>query len=399
MGVLAIKGGKPVRARPFPSWPVFGEEERKEVLEVLESGKWTIGSEKISLFEREFARFQHAKYGVACCNGTTALVIALKALGVGRGDYVLVPAYTFLATATAVIDVGATPVFVDVEEDTLTISVEDAEERIVEGRTKCIIPVHIAGLPANMDKVMEFAEKHGLRVLEDSAQAHGAEWRERRVGSIGDAGTFSFYQSKNMTSGEGGFVTTNEEEIAELLWSYHNVGRDRRRAWYEHVRYGWNFRMTSFQAAILLAQLKRLPSLMKKREKSAKYLDKQLSSIEHVTPLHRPSEVTSHAYHLYIFKISSEVTEKVGKHRIVEALRAEGIPCSPGYNPVYSYGFLWENMRESPQSRGGLKLANTENACKEAIWLPQNVLLAEREDLDDVVRAVEKVLENLEELA
>ena len=367
-------------------------------MEALESGRWTIGGEKLSQFEEEFTKFQHAKYGVACCNGTAALVIALKSLGIGKGDYVLVPSYTFLATVTSVIDVGATPIFVDIEEDTLTISVEDAEKKIVENKTKCIIPVHVAGLPANMDKVKEFAEEHGLKILEDSAQAHGAEWKGRRVGSIGDAGTFSFYQSKNMTSGEGGFVTTNDEEIAELLWSYHNVGRDRRRAWYEHVRYGWNFRMTNLQAAILLAQLKRLPTLMKKREESAKYLNKQLSSIEYVEPLNRPREVTSHAYHLYIFKISREITNKVDKGRIVEALRAEGIPCSAGYNPVYSYEFLWENIISTPQRRSELKLVNTENACREVIWIPQNVLLAEKEDLDDVVVAVEKVLKNLKEI-
>ncbi|MEM4586014.1 MAG: DegT/DnrJ/EryC1/StrS family aminotransferase, partial [Candidatus Caldarchaeum sp.] len=251
---LAIHGGEPVRRRPFPRWPFSDDEEVREVLEVLREGPWSAGSQKIRLFEEEFASFHHARYGVSCTSGSVALFVSLKALGVGSGDEVIVPAYTFLATATAVIDAGATPVIVDIDPTTYNISPE-AVAKAVTDKTRCIIPVHLAGCPADMDKILETAEKRGLRVLEDAAQAHGAEWRGRRVGSLGNMAGFSFYQSKNMASGEGGIITTNDETLAELARSLVNVGRDVKRGWYEHVRYGWNFRMTAFQAAILRAQL------------------------------------------------------------------------------------------------------------------------------------------------
>ncbi|MDJ0270296.1 MAG: DegT/DnrJ/EryC1/StrS family aminotransferase [Aigarchaeota archaeon] len=394
MSELALLGGEPTRIKPFPRWPLFGAEEERELLDALRSGYWSVGGAKLAVFEREFASFQHAKYGLACTSGSTALLIALKALGVKRGDHVIIPSYTFLATATAVIDAGAVPIFADIEPETYTLSAEDAENRITP-KTRCIIPVHLAGCPADMSKILKLAAEYGLRVLEDAAQAHGAEWLSRRVGSIGDAGAFSFYQSKNMTAGEGGFITTNNEEIAELAWSYHNVGRDRRRGWYEHVRYGWNFRMTEFQAAVLLAQLRRLPKLMKKREENAKYLTHLLESIPGVEPLRRPNYVTSHAYHLFIFKYRREEFNGVGKERFVEALRAEGIPCSAGYKPLYSYGFLWDEILESAQTPRELILTNTEQASREeAVWIPQNVLLAEREELEDIARAIEKIRKN-----
>ena len=391
MSELALLGGEPTRIKPFPRWPFFGDEEERELLDALRSGNWSVGGAKLAAFEREFASFQHARYGLACTSGSTALLIALKALGVKRGDHVIIPSYTFLATATAVIDAGAVPIFADIESETYTLSAEDAEGRITS-KTRCIIPVHLAGCPADMSKILKLAEEYGLKVLEDAAQAHGAEWCSRRVGSIGDAGAFSFYQSKNMTAGEGGFITTNNEEIAELAWSYHNVGRDRRRGWYEHVRYGWNFRMTEFQAAVLLAQLKRLPKLMKKREENAKHLTHLLKSIPGIEPLRKPDYATSHAYHLFIFKYRREEFHGISKERFIEALRAEGIPCNAGYKPLYSYRFLWDEMVEYVQTPGELNLVNTERASREeAVWIPQNVLLAEREELEDIARAVEKI--------
>jgi dTDP-4-amino-4,6-dideoxygalactose transaminase len=386
MSRLAIAGGSPVRARPYPAWPISDISEERELLEVLHSGKWSVGSDKIRQFEDEFAVFQHAKYGVTCSSGSTGLLISLKALGVGPGDEVIVPAYTFLATVTSVIDSGATPVYADIDKDTYCISCGDVE-RLVTERTKCVVPVHIAGCPADMDRVISLSRRNGLSIVEDAAQAHGAEWRGRRVGAIGDLGVFSFYQSKNMTSGEGGCITTNDDKLAEMARSLQNVGRDLKAGWYEHVRYGWNFRMTAFQAAVLLAQLRRMPKLMEKREKSAAYLTSKLSHIDGVKPLRRPEDVTSHSYHLYIFRIEPEAFGFHSKEEFVKALKAEGIPCSSGYRPVYSYPFIME--RTGPPSH---PLTNTERASYgEAVWLPQNVLLGEREDLDDVVMALEKL--------
>ncbi|MEM1952977.1 MAG: DegT/DnrJ/EryC1/StrS family aminotransferase [Candidatus Caldarchaeum sp.] len=385
MPLLALHGGEPVRRKPFPRWPFFDEEEVKEVLEALREGPWSAGAPKIKLFEEEFAAFHQAKYGVSCTSGSVALFVSLKALGVGNGCEVIVPAYTFLATATAVIDAGATPVIVDIDPETYNISPEMAAKAVTE-KTRCIIPVHLAGCPADMDAVKEVAEKHGLHVLEDAAQAHGAEWKGRRVGSIGDMAGFSFYQSKNMASGEGGIITTNDEGLAALARSLVNVGRDVKKGWYEHVRYGWNFRMTVFQAAVLRAQLRRLPQMNSKREAAAVFLRQKLSEIDGVKPLEKPKNVTAHSHHLFIVRVDYRRFGFKSKDDFVKALNAEGIPCNAGYRPLSSYSFIAE------KSKTPFPIPIAENASwSEAVWIPQYVLLAEKEDLMDVVEAFEKL--------
>lgn len=384
MELPAILGGEPVRKKPYPSWPIHDKREEELLLEVLRSGRWSVGGRFQEEFERRFAEFQHAKHALLCSSGTAALKIALKAMGLKPGDEVIVPAYTFLATATSAIDLGLKVVYADIDPDTYTIDPESARS-IMSERTRAIIPVHIAGRPADMDAVRELAEEKSLLILEDAAQAHGAEWRGRRVGAIGDAGIFSFYQSKNITCGEGGAITTDDDEIAEKAWSLRNVGRPRKGPWYEHKLYGWNYRITEFQAAVLIAQLERAPELMKRRERGARILDKLLSEVDGITPLKPDNRVTRHAYHLYIFKYDSREFSNLPKQRFVEALSAEGIPCSAGYRPLYSYTFL-------PPSK---PLPNTEKASyNEAVWIPQYVLLADEGDLEDIPRAIEKIKKN-----
>ncbi|MEM4648596.1 MAG: DegT/DnrJ/EryC1/StrS family aminotransferase [Nitrososphaerota archaeon] len=384
MELPAILGGEPVRKKPYPSWPIHDKREEELLLEALRSGRWSVGGRFQEEFERRFAEFQQAKHALLCSSGTAALKIALKAMGLKPGDEVIVPAYTFLATATSAIDLGLKVVYADIDPDTYTIDPESARS-IVSERTRAIIPVHIAGRPADMDAVRELAEEKSLLILEDAAQAHGAEWRGRRVGAIGDAGIFSFYQSKNITCGEGGAITTDDDEIAEKAWSLRNVGRPRKGPWYEHKLYGWNYRITEFQAAVLIAQLERAPELMKRRERGARILDKLLSEIDGITPLKPDNRVTKHAYHLYIFKYDSREFSNLPKQRFVEALSAEGIPCSAGYRPLYSYAFL-------PPSK---PLPNTERASyNEAVWIPQYVLLADEGDLEDIPRAIEKIKRN-----
>ena len=384
MELPAILGGEPVRKKPYPSWPIHDKREEELLLEALRSGRWSVGGRFQEEFERRFAEFQHAKHALLCSSGTAALKIALKAMGLKPGDEVIVPAYTFLATATSAIDLGLKVVYADIDPDTYTIDPESARS-IMSERTRAIIPVHIAGRPADMDAVRELAEEKSLLILEDAAQAHGAEWRGRRVGAIGDAGIFSFYQSKNITCGEGGAITTDDDEIAEKSWSLRNVGRPRKGPWYEHKLYGWNYRITEFQAAVLIAQLERAPELMKRRERGARILDKLLSEIDGITPLKPDNRVTRHAYHLYIFKYDSREFSNLPKQRFVEALSAEGIPCSAGYRPLYSYAFL-------PPSK---PLPNTERASyNEAVWIPQYVLLADEGDLEDIPRAIEKIKRN-----
>jgi len=384
MDLPAILGGRPVRERPFPSWPIFDRREEELLLQALRSGRWSVGGGLQEEFERRFAEFQHARHALLCSSGTAALKIALKAMGLSPGDEVIIPAYTFIATATSALDLGLKISYADIDPESYTIDPESARGLVTE-KTRAIIPVHIAGRPADMDALRELAEEKGLMILEDAAQAHGAEWRGRRVGAIGDAGIFSFYQSKNITCGEGGAVTTDDDEIAEKVWSLRNVGRPRAGPWYEHKIYGWNYRITEFQAAVLLAQLERAPELMERRERGARILDKLLEEIDGVEPLRPDPRVTRHAYHLYIFKYDSRAFANLRKERFVEALRAEGIPCSSGYRPLYSYPFL-------PRSK---PLPNVEKASwEEAVWIPQYVLLAEREDLEDVQEAILKIKRN-----
>jgi len=380
----AILGGRPVRERPFPSWPIFDSREEELLLQALRSGRWSVGGGLQEEFERRFADFQHARHALLCSSGTAALKIALKAMGLSPGDEVIIPAYTFIATATSALDLGLKISYADIDPESYTVDPESARGLVTE-KTRAIIPVHIAGRPADMDALRELAEEKGLMILEDAAQAHGAEWRGRRVGAIGDAGIFSFYQSKNITCGEGGAVTTDDDEIAEKVWSLRNVGRPRAGPWYEHKIYGWNYRITEFQAAVLLAQLERAPELMERRERGARILDKLLEEIDGVEPLRPDPRVTRHAYHLYIFKYDSRAFANLRKERFVEALRAEGIPCSSGYRPLYSYPFL----------PGSKPLPNVERASwEEAVWIPQYVLLAEREDLEDVQEAILKINRN-----
>ncbi len=407
MGKLAINGGEPVRKKQFPRWPVFDEREYEALKEVLESGVWGIGGLKKLKFEKAFAEYQHAKYGIAVTNGTAALIISLKACGIGCGDEVIVPPYTFMATITAVLDVNAIPVFADIEPDTYTLDPNDVEAHISE-RTKAIIPVHIGGRPANMDDLSRIARKYDLRIIEDACQAWGSEWRNRRVGSIGDLGAFSFQSSKNITSGEGGMIVTNDRDLYVKAWSLHNCGRLPGGEWYEHHLPGGNYRMTEFQAAILLVQLSRYDEHIKLRMENASYLDSKFSKIDGLKTMRRDERVTRNAYHLYILRYDPEAFNGLPKTRFAEVLRAEGIPLSPGYSrPLYkepyinyyvkcplSCPFYGKNIDYSK-----VHLPKAEKACYvEGVWLPQYVLLGSREDMDDIIAAFEKVRENIDEL-
>lgn len=390
MKKLAINGGEPVRKKPFPKWPIFGEEELQMLKDVLYSGVWGVGGEKKKEFEWRFAELQNAKFAIAVTNGTTALELALRAASVGLNDEVILPSYTFVGTASAVAYVNATPVFVDIDPETYCIDPARVEEAITS-RTRAIIPVHVAGQPAEMDALRKRAEEHNLFLIEDSAQAHCSEWNGRRVGAIGDMGTFSFQSSKNMTCGEGGALLTNNEELYRKCWSLHNCGRVLDGAWYEHRMIGGNARMTEFQAAILLAQLERVERLTDIREENAKYLTKKLSKLSGIQPLKRHPKVTRHSNHLYIFKYFQEEFEGLPREKFIEALRAEGIPCSPGYTPLHKMEFL------RGKTSGTLKV--TEDACyRRAVWLKQNLLLGNREDMDDIVRSIIKIRENVKEI-
>jgi dTDP-4-amino-4,6-dideoxygalactose transaminase len=406
MAKLAIKGGNPVRTKPFPKWPIWDDREIKALKEVCESGVWGIGGERVVAFEEAFSRYIGTRHAIATTSGTVALELALRSLEIKPGDEVIVPAYTFMATATSVLFTSAIPVFVDISPDTYCIDPVAVEDAVTD-RTKAVIPVHIGGCPADMDGIMDVARRHGLAVIEDAAQAHGAEWRGKKVGSIGDLGCFSFQSSKNMTSGEGGAVTTNDDALADRCWSYHNCGRVRGGRWYEHHVLGGNYRMTEFQAAILIPQLERLDETTRKREENASKLTKALSEIPGIKPLKLPPQVTRHAYHLYIFRYEKEEFKGVPRDLFIKALNAEGIPCSPGYVPLYKEPiFSSEDVRRILKLLGreeidypSIFLPNTEKACKEeGIWFYQSMLLGDEEDIEDIVEAIGKIRDNADEL-
>lgn len=401
MPKLAIKGGKPVRKKPFPAWPIFSKKEERALLNVLRSRKWGIGGKKNEEFALKFAKYHNANFGVTCSSGTTGLIIALKAIGINPGDEIIVPPYTFIATATAVLTVGAVPVFVDIDQKTYNINPELIEENITD-KTKAIIPVHIGGGPAHMDKIMKIAKEHNLFVIEDAAQAHGAEWKGQKVGAIGHLGVFSFQSSKNITAGEGGIIITNNEELANKCWSYMNVGRIKGGEWYEHHVLGWNYRMTEFQASLLIAQFSRIEKLIKKRETNAKYLAKRLREIDGIEHIGAYPEVTRHAYHLFLMRYNKSYFNYLPREKFIKAINAEGNPISPGYatGPLYrlkamiEYKLPWLNIDYSK-----LFLPISEKACREGgMWLPQNVLLGKKEDMDDIIEAIQKIKENLDEI-
>jgi dTDP-4-amino-4,6-dideoxygalactose transaminase len=399
---LAVDGGTPVRdtkQKPWPRWPVFDETEERALLEVLHSGEWWyVGGPNGVAFEQEFAAFQDAKYGVACTNGTAALEIALRALGVGCGDEVIVPPYTFVATASCVLSVSATPVFVDIDGDTLNLDPSLIEAAITP-RTRAVIVVHMAGRPADMDGVLAVARKHNLFVIEDAAQAHAAAWRGTRVGALGDLGTFSFQASKNLNSGEGGILLSNNEQYADAAWSVMNVGRTRSGRWYEHSVLGSNFRITEFQAALLRAQMKRLPEQTARRNENAEVLRAQLADIPGIRLPAADPRITTHAYHIFTFRYESAAFGGKPLADFIRALNAEGVPSSAGYVPLYKEAlFARHAARQGSWCQAGrridypnLSLPVCEQVCKDSVWMGQTMLLGTQADMDDIAAAIRKI--------
>ena len=406
MAHLALNGGAPVRTAPFPSWPVFDTDDERALLDVLHSGQWFL-ADRVEQFEEKFAAFQEAQFGIALSSGTTALEVALQAIGIQPGDEIVVPSYTFVATASAVVIAGGIPIFVDIDPNTYNIDPQAAEAAITE-RTRALIAVHIAGRPADMDALNALAHKRGIRLIEDAAQAHAAAWKGRRVGAIGDLGTFSFQASKNLCAGEGGFIVSDDRELVECAWSIHNCGRSRQGAWYEHPLLGSNYRLGEFQAGILLSQLQRLEAQTALRTRNAELLNALLREIDGIDPLVDDERVTTHANHLYIFRYREAAFDGLPRDRFIQALQEEGIPCSSGYVPLYKAPAFHDPSRQWPFDSAYFKgkpdytrvtCPHTERICaEEAIWLTQNMLLGPEEDMRDIATAVCKIQEHCAKL-
>ena len=401
----AILGGKRVRTKPFPTWPVFGEPEKKALLEVLESGHWFRGSgEKVDQFEEGYKKLTGAKHCVAVANGTSALLASLGALGVGPGDEVIVPPYTFVATVNVVLALNALPRFVDSDRESFQIDARKIEAAITE-RTKAIIPVHLGGNAADLDAVLAIARKHKLAVVEDACQAHLGEWRGRKVGTWGTSGAFSFQASKNLNSGEGGAILTADGELAEKCYAFHNNCRARKTNSYNFSYLptrGINLRMTEFQGALLLAQMARLQEQSNTRWENGQYLTGMLREIPGITPARMYEGCTRNAFHLYMFRYDPEKFAGMPRAKFMVALEKEGIPCSSGYTPLNKQSFITETIH----SRSYQKLypkrllaaweeqnacPENDRLCEEAVWFTQNMLLGPRSDMDQIAEAIGKI--------
>ncbi|UCC69235.1 MAG: DegT/DnrJ/EryC1/StrS family aminotransferase [Armatimonadota bacterium] len=405
MSKLAVLGGEPIRAEPWPAWPDVREQDVEAVAAALRTGHWwQHEGEETGRFEEEFASYQDACRGIAVNSGSTALQVALEALGVGPGDEVIVPAYTFQATAMSVIQVNAVPVFADVEPKTMNIS-PDSVASLITDRTRSVIPVHLAGLPADIDRLRELAGAHGVPILEDAAQAHGGVRRGRKVGAIGDAGAFSFQASKNLCAGEGGIVLTDDNGIAARAAALRNCGRVEGGPFYQHHTLGYSFRMTEMQGALLRSRLAHLEAETQRRWENGRFLTRRISPLPGLEPLDPPpAEEDRRAYHLYPVRLRSEELGGITRERFMEALRAEGVPCMAGYErPVYQTpAFLEQSFkpRGCPIScahyRGAINYREVscpaaEEMCNQVIWLFHSLLLASKEEMKDIARAFEKV--------
>ena len=399
---LAILGGTPVRNKPFSGWPVFGEAEERRLLGALRSGKWgKLHGNEVAEFERRFAAMHGCKHAVGVVNGTVSLRIALMAAGIPAGSEVIVPPYTFLATATAVVEANAVPVFADIDLDTFNLS-PAAVEAVITPKTRAIIPVHMGGQPVEMDALMGIARKHNLVVLEDAAHAHAALYRNQPAGSIGHLGSFSFQSSKNLTWGEGGIVVTNDDRLADGCRSIHNCGRIAGGLWYEHHVMSANYRLGEFQGAVLNAQLDRLEEQTITRDRNGQYLAARLSKIPGIHPQRRTADTTRHSYHLFLFRIDARAFG-APRAAILQAVEAEGIPVCGGYAvPLYrqplfrnkAFGPYLPEVRHS-LDYSAVHCPNCEMICAEqGAWMEQSLFLGTTADMDDIARGFEKVFEH-----
>lgn len=381
--MLAIDGGAPSHPGSWPSWPpAASAEQRALLLEVVESGAW--GSTSGPLCQRladRFAARHGAEHGIAMTNGTIALFVALRAAGIGPGDEVVVPSYTFIACATSVLLAGATPVIADVDPEHLHLSAETLEAAIGP-RTRAVMVVHLAGSPAPMDELLRVASRHDLFVVEDSAQAHGAHWRDQPVGALGDAGTFSFQSSKAMTAGEGGLIVADDPELSDRIWSLCNVGRERDGAWYHHARVGWNLRMTELQAALLLPWLERLDDEIAMRERFVDAFRERLAERDWgATIVPDPEGTTRNSRHLLMVDLGADIERRW----VAEALAAEGVPVDLGYPSLATIDAVASQSRVVPTP--GL-----DARAGRVVWLRQHMLMGGETDAASAATAFERVL-------
>lgn len=413
MSELAILGGPKTRTEPYPAWPVWDQRDIDGVTEVIKSGRWggyPYPGPRTAELARKFTELQGGGYAVPMVNGTITMEVALRAAGIGWGDEVIVPAYTFQATASAPMAAGAIPVIVDVDPNTYCLDPQAAEKAITS-KTKAIIPVHLGSNMADMDALMALAEKHNLIVIEDCAHAHGAKWRGMGAGTIGHFGSFSLQSSKTLTSGEGGILLCKSPEHAALAASIVDCGRPHALGGGGDdpnglALQGGNFRMGELQSALALAGIERFPAQAKQREEMAAYMDEALSEIKGVRVLKRDERHTTRSFYRYIFAIDPG---EFGVERDVlcGALDAEGVDCWVGYQAMHNYDLFQPQKSRLAVPNAfpeffdfkNMDLPEATRACEqEAVWLDESIFRAGPKGVDDVVAAIRKIQRYAEEL-
>ncbi len=414
MEKLALFGGTPVRTTPFSPWPYFDDKERAYLNAALESRNWggyPFPSPLAAEFGKKFADFHGAKFGIPCANGSVTMEIALQAIGIEAGDEVIVPAYTFMATASCAVRCNAVPVFVDVEARNYCMD-PAAVEAAITPKTRAIIPVHLGASIADMDRLLEIAKRHNLVLIEDCAHAHGGEWRGKGVGSMGDFGSFSLQSSKLMTSGEGGVLTTSDDINRQKAMSLINCGRkEEGYDSFEGQLFGANYRMSELQVAVALAQVERLEEATSKRAKMHDlFRDMLHGQVQGVHVLDTDPRVTRKAAYQTVIKYDSAAFHGVHRDRFLSALEAEGVELSGHfYTPLYSIDIFNARTAQWPMLReryGDGILDNPAVSCPvseaaawdEAMWMHYPHLSGTVKDLEDIVAAFVKVQQNVDQL-
>ncbi len=368
----------------IPPWPQAHQREAELLQFVLASPQWGGFHPLVGEVEESFAAYQHCRFGLAACNGTVTLEVALNILGIGAGDEVIVPAISFVSTATAVSRTGAKPVFVDIGEDSFNLDMRSVELAITD-KTKAVMAVHFGGIPCDMDALMDLCRRQGLLLIEDAAHAHGSEWNRLRMGSFGIVSSFSFQNGKVLCCGEGGMLTSSDEVLAEHARSLINCGRIVGESFYAHHRLGSNFRMTAFQAAILLAQFERLPEQIATRTRNVGLLKRLLAGVDEIRWQQQPAAMTQCSWYLLVGRFASSV---VSREQFIQRLSERGVPCTPFYphtlyqNPVY---------RKTANHRVEL-CPVAEKRVGDGFWFPHRLFLASPETIEKVAAEIKEAV-------
>ncbi len=389
MSKLALFGGEPIRTSPLPAFPEFGKPEETALLRAAENYDRACGMERQTL-EAAYCDFSGIRHTFAVTNGTVTLEMILRTLGIGRGDEVILPSYTFIATVSSVLFAGATPVFCDIDPETFDLSADAAEQKIT-ARTRAIIPVYIGGRPADLDAFVPLCQKHSLYLIEDAAQAVGATWRDEPVGSFGEYGSVSCQASKNLTCGEGGLVLTAKDTNAEKFLPYY------------HGERGTGAPLSEVQCALLSAQLSRLNYQMQIRDANARLLDRRLGELGFVKPMKADERITRHGLHLYLFRYFAEEFDGISREVFLKALAAEGYSAAAGYSrPCHRSPILQSDYVRRIAPTLNLSDEGLEHTLKAAdhtgAWFYQSLLLGSRADTERMADAFVKLYENRDEL-